>query len=300
MTGWFSLMRFLPARSLAVAGAVLVVALGGAATAQAYSPAYYSGRTAQGESITFGVADGYVFEMLVEVRLGCHPGSTIDYLTPHNVRLNPHGGWVRHLGGRLPFTVRGRLTGVRASGTIVDKSTNGRGRVCEGKTSFRASPRDPVTLGPATVGGLGTDVLVRARFPEGSNGNIAVPYTGLALLVYGSNQGCPSTYAAADGLARSESPSTGQSGLIEDAYVDAAYEVQPYAEAYFGYLHGVFTFHAATNTLVPTDSGGSPFSTVCAMLYSGKPGALDPADNVALAQTHAPLVAGPGIPNNQP
>ena len=72
-----------------------------------------------------------------------------------------------------------------------------------------------------------------------------------------------------------------------------------YELAYVAYRHGVFTFHVASNTVVPDAAGQSPFSTVCVMLYSGQPASLTPSANTALATTQAPLVPGPGIPDNQ-
>jgi hypothetical protein len=135
--------------------------------------------------------------------------------------------------------------------------------------------------------------------PPASNGNQLVPYTPTALLVYGVNTGCPASYQAANALARS-TDAAGYSGFISDAYVDADYEQQPYALAPFAYRHGVFTFHVAANTVLPTATGQSPFSTVCAMLYSGQPATLTPSRDVALQTTHRPLTPGPGIPNNQP
>jgi hypothetical protein len=111
----------------------------------------------------------------------------------------------------------------------------------------------------------------------------------------GSNSGCPSSYRAADALARS-AESDGFIGLISDAYVSADWGFALIK----AYAHGTFTFDVSTNTLLPTASRGSPFSTVCAMLYSGKPATLTPSRNVALVTTHGRLVPGPGIPDTQP
>jgi len=76
--------------------------------------------------------------------------------------------------------------------------------------------------------------------------------------------------------------------------------VQPYELAYRAYHSGVFTFHVATNTVLPTADGQSPFSAVCAMLYRGTPASLTPSGNTALETTQARLIAGPGIPDTQP
>lgn len=88
--------------------------------------------------------------------------------------------------------------------------------------------------------------------------------------------------------------------MISDAYVDADYEMQPYEGASVAYRHDAFTFHVATNTVLPTATGQSAFSTVCVMLYSGQPATLTPARNVVPDTTHRPLILGPGIPDNQP
>jgi hypothetical protein len=132
--------------------------------------------------------------------------------------------------------------------------------------------------------------------PPGSDGNELIPYTATGLLVYGSNTGCPASYAAADALARSVNPN-GESGFISDAYVTADYETPPYELAPRGYAHGIFTFHVATNTVIPTATGASPFSTLCVMLHTGPPAT---ARDLALATVSGPLHPGRGIPDTQP
>ena len=111
--------------------------------------------------------------------------------------------------------------------------------------------------------------------------------------MYGSNVGCPNAYAAADRLARNE-VSDGFDGLISDAFVDADYESQPYEGADYAYKEGVFTFHVATNTLLPTSGDQSPYSTVCVMLYSGEPASSTPSRNIVLETTRHALVSARG------
>ena len=278
-----------------------VTAAAGTALGKGYVQGFYAGHTTQGRALSFLVADGKVSNLYTQIVDRCHAGSYTDTLFPHPARINARGSWF-HRSAEVPAqptVYHGRLGGSTASGTIDDIAVNGHRQRCHGHVSFHAARGDPVRIGPATVGGRGTDVELRATMPPASNGNRLVPYTPTALLVYGSNTGCPASYQAADALARS-TDAAGETGLISDAYVDADYELQPYANAYLGYRHGVFTFHVAANTVLPTATGQSPFSTVCAMLYSGQPATLTPSRNVALQSTHRPLVAGPGIPNNQP
>jgi hypothetical protein len=161
--------------------------------------------------------------------------------------------------------------------------------------TFGAQRSTRLSVGKATVGPRGTDVLLRLRVPAINTVNGIVPKTRLALLVYGSNTGCPTTYRVADAMARS-TRSFGFIGLISDAYVTADYGSGPTAF----YRSGTFTLDVTTNTLLRAPSGRSPFSTACAMLYSGTPATLTPARNVAVERAHGPLVRGPGIPNNQP
>jgi hypothetical protein len=280
---------------------VLVLATTGAALGEGYVQGFYAGHTTQGKALSFLVADGRVTNLYTQIVDRCGPGSYTDTLFPHPARINARGGW-SHRAAEVPAqptVYHGRLAGATASGTIDDIADNSKRNRCHGHVSFHAARSDPVRIGPATVGGRGTDVELRLTMPPASNGNLLVPYTPTALLVYGSNTGCPASYQTADALARS-TDAAGYTGLISDAYVDADYELQPYEGAYFAYRHGVFTFHVAANTVVPTATGQSPFSTVCTMLYSGKPATLTPSHNVALETTHRPLIPGPGIPNNQP
>ena len=280
---------------------VATLAQAGVAVASGYVPGFYSGRTGQGQAITFLVAHGEVSDLYTGIVDSCSPGTYEVSLYPEPAPIDAAGSWSHRTAGSpsQPTIYHGQLSGHSASGTITDTSDNSRGKACHGHTTFHAAISSPVSIGPATVGNQGTDVELMVAMPAASNGNMLVPYTPTALLVYGSNVGCPVTYAAADRLARTEN-SDGFGGLISDAYLDADYENQPYEDAYYGYKHGVFTFHVATNTLLPTPSNQSPYSTVCTMLYSGEPGNLTPAANVVLETTHRALVFGRGIPNNQP
>ena len=256
---------------------------------------YYSGRTSQGATVTFVVAGGQVSELLSRITDTCHPGNWYVTLYPHASPINAHGSWTHRTPGAFPTVYHGHLSGDTATGTIDDRSKNNAGRTCTGHVSFRATRGGPLRIGSATVGTNGTDVLIRLRVPAVSDGNSVQPDTGLALLVYGSNTGCRTTYQAADAQARSVM-SHGFIGLIDDAYVTADYG----AALIKGYSRGTFTFDVSTNTLLRTDTGASPFSTVCAMLYSGKPATLRPTQNVAVDGTKRPLVPGPGIPVTQP
>jgi hypothetical protein len=282
-------------RLCALAIGTLLIASPGVALGKGYVPAFYSGHTSQGAAITFVAASGEVSELVTQITDSCKPGKWYVTLYPHPARIDSRGDWSHRTPGSLPTVYHGHLSGSSASGTIDDLSDNNAGRRCHGHVSFHAKPSSPLRVGAATVGGRGTDVLLKLAVPGASNGAEVVPDTSLALLVYGSNSGCPSSYRAADALART-AQSDGFIGLISDAYVTADYGFALTR----GYSRGVFTFDVSTNTLLPTASGASPFSTVCAMLYSGKPATLTPSRNVALASTHGPLVPGPGIPNTQP
>jgi hypothetical protein len=285
---------------LVLATGVFVIGATGAALGKGYVPGFYAGHTTQGKPLSFLAVGGKVSDLYTQIVDRCDPGSYTDTLFPHPVRITARGSW-SHRAAEIraqPTVYHGHLGGSTASGTIDDIADSGRKR-CHGHVGFHAARRDPVGIGPATVGGRGTDVELRLTMPPASNGNVLVPYTPTALLVYGSNTGCPASYQAADALARSID-AAGNTGLISDAYVDADYEMQPYEGAFVAYRHGVFTFHAATNTVLPTATGQSPFSTVCVMLYSGIPATLTPARNVALDTIHRPLIPGPGIPDNQP
>ena len=265
------------------------------AAAKGSAAGYYSGRTSQGSEVSFVVANGEVSELLSRITDSCKPGKWYVTLYPKPARIDGGGRWSHRTPGSLPTIYHGRLSGANASGTIDDLSKNNSGRRCRGHVSFHAARTTPLRVGAATVGGRGTDVLLKLAVPEGSDGNEIVPFTTLSLLVYGSNSGCPSSYGAADALARSVE-SDGFIGLISDAYVSADWGFALTK----AYAHGTFSFDVSTNTLLPTPSRGSPFSTVCAMLYSGKPATLTPARNVALLTTHGRLVPGPGIPDTQP
>jgi hypothetical protein len=269
---------------LAAATSVLVIAATGVAVGKDYVQGFYAGHTTQGKALSFLVADGKVSDLYTQIVDRCGSGSYTDTLFPHPARINARGSWSHRAAEApaQPTVYHGHLAGSTASGTIDDIAENSKRKRCRGHVSFHAARNDPVRIGPTTV-----------------NGNMLVPYTPTALLVYGSNTGCPASYQTADALARS-TDAAGYTGLISDAYVDADYELQPYEDAYFAYRHGVFTFHAAANTVLPTATGQSPFTTVCAMLYSGKPATLTPSHNVALQTTHRPLIPGAGIPNNQP
>lgn len=260
-----------------------------------YGAGYYSGRTSQGSAISFVVADGEVSELSALITDTCDPGKWYVTLYPKPARIDAAGRWSHRTPGALPTVYHGRLGGNTASGTIDDLSANNAGRRCRGHESFHARRSGPLRVGSATVGGRGTDVLLKLAVPAAFDGNESVPYTNLALLVYGSNSGCRSSYKSADALARS-AVSDGFIGLISDAYVSADYGFALTRS----YARGTFSFDVSTNTLLPTASRGSPFSTVCAMLYSGKPATLSPSRNVALATTRGPLVPGPGVPDTQP
>jgi hypothetical protein len=271
------------------------------ALAKGYAPGFYSGRTSQGRSITFLVAAGQVTNLDTEIVDSCNPGTYDVSLYPNPSRIDAAGSWSRRSAEvpSQPTIYHGQLSGRTASGTITDTSDNSRRKACHGHTTFHATVSSPVSVNKATVGHLGTDVELNVTMPTASNGNMLVPYTPTALLVYGSNVGCPGAYAAADRLARNE-VSDGFDGLISDAFVDADYETQPYEGAYYAYKQGVFTFHVATNTLLPTSGDQSPYSTVCVMLYSGEPASQTPSHNIVLETTRHALVFGPGIPNTQP
>jgi hypothetical protein len=283
--------------SALIAVAVIVLALLplSQAAAKGYGAGYYTGRTSQGKAISFVVANGEVSYLYSQLTDNCKPGKWYVTLYPKPARIDAHGHWFRRTPGAFPTVYHGQVGARTASGTIDDLSQNSAGRRCRGHVSFHASRSAPLRVGTATVGARGTDVLLKLAVPAGLSGGVTVPYTNLALLVYGSNSGCPSTYRAADALART-AQSDGFIGLISDAYVSADYGFALTR----GYIRGSFTFDVSTNTLLPAPSGGSPFSTVCAMLYSGTPATLTPSRNVSLGTTHGRLVPGPGIPNTQP
>ena len=238
-------------------------------------------------------------QLYTEIADSCHRGSYTDTLFPHSIPINARGSW-SHRANEMPTQptiYHGRFAGARASGTIDDIVDPSRGRRCHGHTSFHATRSDPVGIGPATVGGRGTDVELNVTMPPASNGNALVPYTPTALLVYGSTQAAPRLSG------RRCAREVRELRRLHRAYLGrlcgCRLRVQPYELAYVAYRHGVFTFHVASNTVVPDAAGQSPFSTVCVMLYSGQPASLTPSANTALATTQAPLVPGPGIPDNQ-
>jgi hypothetical protein len=269
--------------------AVTLATLVGAGAALArFHTGYYSGTTSEGKRITFALTGSQISEILTETRNTCRHGSRNLFLDPKGTAKFPAGGHYRLSGPSAKFKLK--VSGSRATGTLSTRIGK-----CSAHVKFKAKPSDPLKIDSASIGDYGTDVTISAGFPAGSNGNEAIPYTGLGLLVYGSNTGCPATYAAADSQARNVS-SDGFYGFISDAYVDADYEVQPYQLAYFAYTHGHFVWHVATTTIVDNDPPQDPFTTVCAMLYAGVPATGGtPLENVS-----HPLPLGPGIPNNQP
>jgi hypothetical protein len=278
-----------------LAAVLFALVLAAPAAAAGYANGFYSGRTSQGKTLSFVVAHGKVSELFTQIVDSCHPGSLLENLTPHTAPISRRGTWFHRAAGspRQPTIYHGRLKGHKASGTITDTTDNKGGRACHGHVRFSARAGSPLRLGRATVGTNGADVLLHVKVPVGFDGNASVPFTSLGLLVYGTNTGCRSSYAAADSLARA--PSTYLS-LISDAYVSA-----DWGFAAIKHLSkGTFTFDVSTNTLIRTATGASPYSTVCAMLYSGKPAPLNPRANVAVAQIHARLVPGAGPPTNQP
>ena len=209
-----------------------VLASPGVALAKGYAPGFYSGHTGQGRPITFLVANGEVTNLDTGIVDACNPGTYNVSLYPDSSRINAAGSWSCRAAEdpSQPTIYHGQLSGRSASGTITDTSDNSRGKACHGYTTFRATVSDPVGIAKATVGNRGTDVELNVSMPSASDGNLLVPYTPTALLVYGSNVGCPATYAAADQLARTED-SDGFDGLISDGYVDSDYETQPYQDA---------------------------------------------------------------------
>jgi hypothetical protein len=268
----------------------------GVARASTYANGFYAGHTSQGKSITLVVAGGQVSELNTQIVDSCHPGSLHEFLHPYPAHIDTHGNWYHRAAGipSQPTVYHGHVGAGKVRGTI-DDTTNARGgKPCHGHVRFSAVPSSPLRLGSATVGAHGTDVLVKLAVPAVLDGTGAVvPDTGLGLLVYGSNVGCPSTYKAADALARSEPG--GHLGLISDAYVTADWGSANVRH----FSGGTFSFDVTTNTLLPTASGASPFSTVCAMLYRGTPAPLNPAANTAVQTAHGPLVPGPGAPVHQ-
>jgi hypothetical protein len=277
---------------LAVVSALFVVALStlvgpGAALAR-FHTGYYSGTTSQGKRITFALTGSQISEILTETRNTCRHGSRNLFLDPKGASKFPANGHYRLSGPSAKFKLK--VSGSRATGTLstrIDK--------CSAHVKFKAKPGDPLKIESASIGDYGTDVTISAGLPAGSNGNEVIPYTGLGLLVYGSNTSCPATYAAADSQARNMS-SDGFTGFISDAYVDTDYQVQPYQLAYFAYTHGHFIWHVATTDIVNNDPPQDPFTRVCAMLYEGKPAESGtPLENIS-----RPLALGPGIPNTQP
>jgi hypothetical protein len=121
-----------------------------------------------------------------------------------------------------------------------------------------------LTIGSAKIGEGGVDVRVAIASAENEEG---WPARGDALLLYASNTGCPS-YESADAQARSGEPFD---GWISDAFIGADAVFNPAR-----YSDGTFTLDVMTGTVFPTN-GSSPFSTVCAMRYSGRPGSPTPA-----------------------
>jgi hypothetical protein len=113
------------------------------------------------------------------------------------------------------------------------------------------------------VGARGTDVPLTIGVPPATAGRRLVPYASAALLVYAINAAtCPGDYRHAP-------------------------------RAYRG---GAFSFHVATNTILPMAGRRSPFARVCALLYSGKPASRTPARNITLDSATTGLPFGAGVP----
>lgn len=253
-----------------------------AGVARAYQPGYYSGHTSQRSAITFAVASGHVSELLSQITDSCNPGRWYVTLYPHPARVSSRGNWSHRTPGSFPTVYHGHLSGNRATGTIDDTSRNAAGRTCHGRVSFRANRVNPLRLGTASISSRGTDVAVDLSLPAGSSDGQVVPYTALGLLVYASNTGCRGSYQAASAQA------TRSSALISDESVTDAYRMGLTRS----HGHGVFSFDVFSPSVASSATGVKPFSTVCAMVYSGKPASSTPARNVALGTARASLRSG--------
>jgi hypothetical protein len=243
-------------------------------------------------------AGGTVSDLYTVIVDGCRSGSFDDFLFPDAAPIGSGGGWSHRAGeiAKQPTTYHGKLTGDQASGTISDTAANRAGAICRGRTRFTAARSSPLTITAATIGARGTDVTLQLALPPASQGKLFVPYTSTALLVYATNAArCPNDYRQAGRLARRVNHS-GYTGLITDRYVDRAFESLPYRAAPRAYRLGVFTFHVATNTILPTADRRSPFAAVCATLYKGRPAGRSPGSDIAVQTTRSRLVFGAGIP----
>lgn len=261
-----------------------------------YTAGWYSGRTSQGQQITFVVAGGKVSQLETWVIDSCNPGTWDDYLTPHPASIAANGSWAHRAveDPTQPTIYRGQISGSSASGTIADTIANSSHKLCSSQVSYQATRGSPLRIVSATVGSNGVEVRLSLTMPPATDGNGTEPNTGTTLLVYATTGSCPASYAAADSLARSEDVD-GMDGLISDAYVDADYG----SASVRGTAKGIFNFDVSSNDIFASQ-GRSPFSTVCAMLYSGQPASLTPAANVALQATEHALTAGAGPIDNQP
>jgi hypothetical protein len=285
-----------PAVALACALCWTATALGAP-----YASGFYAGDTTQGKPISFAAAGTTLTDLYTEIVDGCHPGTYDDFLFPDSARIDAHGTWVHDAAGNpaQPTVYHGTLAAQAATGTIADVAKDRTGRICRGKTRFTAALVRPLSIGHATIGARGTDVPLTLRLPAGEDGRLVVPYTSAAVLVYASNAGCPAGYRSAARLARAVN-AKGFTGLIADRSVDAGYAQRPYRSAPRSYRNGVFAFHVATDTILPGANRRSPFSSVCAMLYNGRPASRTPGRNVALQTAQVKLVSGRGIPAPPP
>ena len=284
-------------------GALTLLALlaisGSAVAAPLYASGFYSGTTSQGKTITFMVASRRVHDLYAEIVDGCRVGHFDDYLFPEPAGIAADGTW-SHTAAENPSTptvYHGRLQATSATGRISDAARDSRGRVCKGTATFTAAVTHPLHLGKATVGARGTDVPLTIGVPPATADHRFVPYTSAALLVYATNAAtCPADYRHAGALARSTN-AQGYTGLIVDAPVDTVYARLPYRHAPRAYRGGAFSFHVATNTILPMAGRRSPFARVCALLYSGKPASRTPARNITLDRATTGLPFGAGVPN---
>jgi hypothetical protein len=271
---------------------------GSAVAAPLYASGFYAGTTSQGKTITFMVASRRVHDLYAEIVDGCQGGQFNDYLFPEPAPIAADGTW-SHAAAENPSTptvYHGRLQGTSATGTITDTARNARGRVCKGTATFTTALTHPLHVGQATVGARGTDVPITIGLPPATADHRLVPYTSAALLVYATNAAtCPADYRHAGALARSTT-AQGYTGLIADAPVDTVYARLPYRHAPRAYRGGAFSFHVATNTILPMAGRRSPFARVCALLYSGKPASRAPGRNITLDSATTPLPFGAGVP----
>jgi hypothetical protein len=266
------------------------------AGASGVAAGWYSGRTSQGQQITFVVAGGQVSQLETWVIDSCDPGTWDDYLTPHPAPIATNGLWTHRAveDPTQPTIYHGQISGSSASGTIADTIANSSKKLCSSQVTYRAKRANPLRIASATVGSSGIEVQLAMTMPPASDGNGTEPNTGTALLLYATSGPCLTSYAAADSLARSENPN-GSDGLISDAYVDADYG---FASSR-GESKGTFYFDVSSNDIFAAQ-GSAPFPTVCAMLYAGQPAATNPSADIALETVKHPLTVGSGPINDQP